>query len=403
MTKMKTETRKTRQKIVWVDDNMTNLSTGGKMLKTFYEVHPASSAEKLFEYLERFIPDLILLDVEMEMEMEMPGIDGYEAIRRLKNTETSAEIPVIVLTDKSDAGRELEGLGLGAVDYLSKPFPAPLLLRRIEAHLQLAAQQKELKTHNENLQAIISKKTQQVIDLQNAVLSIVAELVEFKDKVTGGHVSRAQKYLKCLVEELQEEDIYTREISGWNLDLLISSAQLHDVGKIAISDVLLNKPDKLDTQEFERMKMHVAIGVDAIERMEELTAEHEFLRYAKVIAGTHHEKWDGSGYPMGLSGENIPLEGRLMAIADVYDALISARPYKKSLSAAEAEKIIEAGRGTHFDPVLVDVFHRISDRFAEIVRQDKNESHMSELRNEIGIGTENDGKILMFAQQCAVG
>ncbi|MDR1960767.1 MAG: response regulator [Gracilibacteraceae bacterium] len=350
-----------RQKIILVDDNITNLSIGKNMLKAYYEVYTAPSAEKMFECLERFMPELILLDIEM------PGMDGYEAIRRLKNTAALADLPVIFLTAKNDEGSELEGLNLGAVDYVSKPFSAPLLHKRIETHLLLAAQKKQLQNHNHRLQATVLEKTKRLVELENAVIGIVAEMVEFKDSVTGGHVLRTQKYLQLLIEKLMEENIYTEEFSGWNLDYLLSSAQLHDVGKIAISDTILNKPGKLNDEEYEKMKTHVLIGVNAIERIEERTAEHEFLRHAKIIAGTHHEKWDGTGYPWGLRGLRIPLEGRLMAIADVYDALISERPYKKAFSAAEAESIIEDGRNRHFDPVLVDLFHMVSDQFAEIV------------------------------------
>jgi putative two-component system response regulator len=365
-----TEMEGVRQKIVLVDDNLTNLTMGRNMLKAFYEVYPAPSARKLFECLTRLIPDLILLDIEM------PEIDGYEAIRRLKSTPAFADIPVIFLTAKSDVGSELEGLSLGAVDYVSKPFSAPLLLRRIETHLQLAAQKKELKTHNDSLQATVSEKNQQLLDLESSVLNIVAELVEFRDSVTGGHVSRTQQYLRCLIEELGRRGVYERDISGWDIDLLICSARLHDVGKIAISDTLLNKPGELSEEEFETMKTHVTIGLDIIERMEKLSGDHEFWGYAKVIAGTHHEKWDGSGYPNGLAGEDIPLEGRLMAIADVYDALISARPYKESIDAAKAKEIIESGRGRHFEPALVDVFHNVSYRFEEIVTQHRDGAKM---------------------------
>jgi putative two-component system response regulator len=339
---------------------MANLSMGKNMLKTFYEVYPVPSAEKLFECLERFIPDLILLDIEM------PIMNGYETVKRLKETVRFSDIPVIFLTAKNDEGSELEGLSLGAVDYVSKPFSAPLLMKRLETHLLLAAQKKELKLRNDNLQALISQKTKQIINLENAVLSIVAELVEFRDSITGGHVLRTQKYLKYLIEGMMEKNVYTEEINGWDLEFLLSSAKLHDVGKIAISDTILNKPGKLTEEEFETMKTHVIIGVDAIERIEATTAANEFLHHAKIIAGTHHEKWDGSGYPWGLSGRNIPLEGRLMAIADVYDALISVRPYKQPLTTMEAEHIIEIGRGKHFDPVLVDIFHMVSDRFAEV-------------------------------------
>lgn len=350
-----------RQKIILVDDNMSNLTIGKNMLKTFYEVYPVPSAAKLFECLERFIPDLILLDIEM------PEVDGYEAIKRLKSTPEYADVPVIFVTAKNDEGSELKGLNLGAIDYVSKPFSAPLLLKRIETHLLLALQKKELKRRNDSLQATVSIKTQQIISLENAVLNIVAELVEFRDSVTGGHVTRTQRYLGCLIDKLLEENIYTNDVLDWDVDFLLPSAQLHDVGKIAISDVILNKPGKLTPEEFEKIKTHVTIGVDAIERIEENTEEHAFLRHAKIIAGTHHEKWDGSGYPLGLSGDNIPLEGRLMAIADVYDALISERPYKPPLSISQAEEIMEEGRGSHFDPALIDIFHKVSGQFANIV------------------------------------
>ncbi|MDR1603898.1 MAG: response regulator [Gracilibacteraceae bacterium] len=350
-----------RHKIILVDDNMTNLTIGKNMLKPYYEVYPVPSGEKLFHCLEKFIPEIILLDIAM------PEMDGYEAIRRLKSIPAYAGIPVIFLTARSDEGSELEGLNLGAVDYILKPFSAPLLRKRIETHILLAAQTKQLRRQNASLQTTVREKSKRLAEMENAVIGIVAELVEFRDSVTGGHVLRTQHYLELLIEKLLEENIYVEEFSGWNLDFLLTSAQLHDVGKIAISDTILNKPAKLTNEEFETMKTHVLIGVNAIERMEERTAEHEFLRHAKVIAGTHHEKWDGTGYPYGLRQKNIPLEGRLMAIADVYDALISERPYKRAFSPSEAEDIIEEGRGRHFDPTLVDLFHKVSGQFAEIV------------------------------------
>jgi putative two-component system response regulator len=359
-----------RQKIILVDDNMTSLTIGKNMLKAYYEVYPAPSGEKLFQCLEKFVPELILLDVAM------PEMDGYEVIRRLKSTPAYAGIPVIFLTAQTGGNRELEGLNLGAVDYILKPLSTPLLRKRIENHLLLVSQAKQLRRQNDSLQTIVLEKSKRLAEMENAVISIVAELVEFRDSVTGGHVLRTQRYLELLIEKLIEENIYTEEFSGWNLDYLLPSAQLHDVGKIAISDSILNKPGKLTYEEFEKMKTHVQIGVNAIERMQERTAEHEFLRHAKIIAGTHHEKWDGAGYPYGLREKNIPLEGRLMAIADVYDALISERPYKKAFTPAQAEDIIEDGRGRHFDPVLVDLFHQVSGQFAEIVAQHQNESQV---------------------------
>jgi putative two-component system response regulator len=352
-----------RQKIMLVDDNMANLAMGKNMLKDAYEVYAIPSAAKLFEILEHVTPDLILLDIMM------PEMDGYEAIRQLKADSNRADIPVIFLTSKTDERSELEGLSLGAIDYVAKPFSAPLLLKRIENHLLIVSQRKELKNYNDNLQEMVRSKTGQVVALQNAVLSTVAEMVEFRDNMTGGHVTRTQMYLDLLVNTLLNEKIYADEVSSWDLDFLVPSAQLHDVGKVAISDAILNKPGKLTPEEFEEMKKHVTIGVEAIDRIAKKTRGHAFLRHARVIAGTHHEKWDGSGYPAGLREREIPLEGRLMAIADVYDALISKRPYKQPLSAREAERIIEAGRGTHFDPVLIDVFRMVSAYFAVIAEE----------------------------------
>ncbi|MCL1818030.1 MAG: response regulator [Spirochaetaceae bacterium] len=360
----------TRHKIIMVDDNMANLTMGRNMLKTFYEVYPAPSAVKLFEILENVLPDLVLLDIDM------PEINGYEAIKRMKADSRFADIPVIFLTAMSDESSELEGFDLGAVDYISKPFSGPRLLKRIANHLLIVQQRKDLlasraalKDYADNLEIKVSEKTHEVINLQNSVLATVADLVEFRDKLTGGHVARTTLYLKALTEELVREKIYADEIKEWNMDFFLSSAQLHDVGKIAITDNILNKPGKLTPEEFEIMKTHVTVGVDAIERIMHNTEEHAFLNHAFLVAGSHHEKWDGTGYPVGLKGKNIPLEGRLMAIADVYDALISERPYKKAFPHGESCKIIEDSAGTHFDPALVDIFREIKGEFERVVKE----------------------------------
>ena len=359
-----------RNKIILVDDNMANLAVGRNLLKVYYEVFPAPSAAKLFEILDNVNPDLILLDIEM------PEIDGYEAIKRLKSDTRFSDIPVIFLTSKTDEGSELEGLSLGAVDYVSKPFSGPLLLKRIENHLLIARQKKvllanqvALQDYADNLEVKVREKTSEVVNLQNTVLNTVADLVEFRDGCTGGHTSRTKLYLEAMINELTKEKIYEEEVSRWDKDILLSSVQLHDVGKIAITDLILNKPDKLTPEEFEVMKTHVTIGVDAIKRIIGNTKEHDFLRHALLIAGTHHEKWDGSGYPVGLKGENIPLEGRLMAVVDVYDALISERPYKKAFTHEEANKIIVDGAGKHFDPVLADVYRNVAVEFAKIAKE----------------------------------
>ena len=358
-----------RDRIILVDDNIANLDQGRSILRTFYEVFPAESAAKLFEILENALPALILLDVDM------PGMNGYEAIRKLKADERFADIPVIFLTAKSDVHSEREGFDLGAVDYITKPFSPPLLLKRIENQIAIARKTKDLQAsreklteYAENLKAMVQEKTEEVLELQNAVLATVADLVEFRDNSTGGHIMRTQRYMKVFVDKLLQDSAYKVEISKWDIDFFIQSVQLHDVGKIAISDLILNKPGKLTPEEFAIMKNHVTAGVDAIERILRNTKKHAFLDYALVICGTHHERWDGTGYPVGLKGYNIPLEGRLMAIVDVYDALISNRSYKTKLSHGEACRIIEEGSGTYFDPVLVEVFRSVEDEFARITQ-----------------------------------
>ena len=349
-----------RKKIIAVDDALTNLTALKNILKPLYETYTASSATKMFELLTKFKPDLILLDVEM------PELNGYEATQFLKNNKDYKDIPIIFVTSKNDAESEIEGLELGAVDYIYKPYAAPLLLKRIETHLTLAEHKTELQEFNTSMQKKLVAKMSQVLELQNAVINIVADLVEYRDGATGGHISRTKKYLQHLIDRLMEEDIYGDMISAWDMEFLLLSSQLHDVGKIAISDSILKKPSKLTDEEFTIMKTHTQVGVDAINQMERQTTDDRFFQYAKIFAGTHHEKWDGSGYPYGLKGIDIPLEGRLMAVVDVYDALVSARPYKEPFTPDKAAEIIEEGRGTHFDPQLVDVFKTISDEFATI-------------------------------------
>jgi putative two-component system response regulator len=324
----------------------------------------------MFEILEETAPALILLDIDM------PEMNGYEALKVLKSDARYSEIPVIFVTAKDDADSELEGFDLGAADYITKPFNPPLLIKRIEKELVFISQkeelfnaQAELRAYTENLEGIIQEKANRINHMQNSVLSTVVEMVEFRDKYTGGHVKRTQLYLKALLNEMILEGIYTEEISGWVIDSILQAAMLHDVGKIAVPDVILGKNAKLTEDEFDDMKVHVTAGVDVIEKVITDTKDDMFLTHAIRIAGTHHEKWDGSGYPMGLKGKNIPLEGRLMAVADVYDALISKRQYKDPLPHKKACAIIEEGAGTHFDPVLVDVFRSVKDEFDRIANE----------------------------------
>lgn len=350
--------------IVLVDDNPSNLRIGKNVLAEKYSVATAPSAEKMFALLENNRPALILLDIDM------PGMDGYEAIKILKSRPEQKNIPVIFLTAKTESNDELEGLSLGAIDYIIKPFQPPLLLKRIEVHLLVEAQKKtlekqaaELQNFNDNLQKMVDAKTKTVLVLQNAILKTVADLVECRDDITGGHIERTQRGVSLLIHALRENGPYQEEALDWNVELLLQSSQLHDVGKIAISDRILKKPGPLTSEEFEEMKKHTSFGIRVIGQIEAVAEESDFLHYAKIFAGTHHEKWDGTGYPLGLQAETIPLSGRIMAIADVYDALTSERPYKKAFSHEEAVIAIQNGKGKQFDPALIEVFTRIADQF----------------------------------------
>ena len=347
-----------RKTIFIVDDDMTNLTVGADTLSVLYNVFTFSSGKLLLKKLEKFIPDLILLDVDM------PGMDGYEVIRQLKGNTGTSHIPVIFLTAKSDFESEMEGLSLGAIDYIFKPFSPPLLQKRIEIHLLVESQKTELQNFNMNLREMVDAKTRTVVELQNAFLNTMIRLVDRRDDFTGCHIERTQRYMYILLSEMLYSDRYREEALSWDLDLVVHSAQLHDIGKIAIRDNILLKPGKLTDEEFDIIKTHTTIGEDAISEIERNTSEHMFLKYAKIFVATHHEKWDGSGYPRGLKGREIPLLGRVMAIVDVYDALISDRPYKKPFSHEEAVAIISAESGTHFDPDLVELFMSVEERLS---------------------------------------
>ncbi|MCL1987221.1 MAG: response regulator [Firmicutes bacterium] len=326
-----------------VDDNDTNLLAAKTALDGFYRTFAMPSAEKMFKLAEKITPDLILLDIEM------PEIDGFEAIRRLKLDEKLKDIPVVFLTLKNDEETEIQGFKLGAIDFVRKPFSAPVLVRRLNSHI--------------DIDKIIKESKQDIRDLHNATISVIADMVENRDHITGGHIERTQLYLKILLDEIIEQKFAPEEMQHWDIELLLPSAQLHDVGKIIVSDLILNKPAKLTDEEFNLIKQHSAEGERIIKKISSKVKDDGFLRHAMAFAGYHHEKWDGSGYPRGLKGKEIPLEGRILAIVDVYDALVSARPYKKALSHENAVDIIKQGNGTHFEPALIDIFSAIEHKF----------------------------------------
>ncbi len=301
----------------------------------------------------------------------MPDMNGYEVIKMLKADARYAGIPVIFVTAKAEEMSELSGLSLGAVDYVTKPFSSAILLKRIENHLIMAKQKTTLSKLNDSLVDILKEKTAQISGLQNLVVKIVTELVEFRGTPPGGHISRTKKYMELLIGRMVKDGVYADEVLTWkDKEFIAASAQLHDIGKIFVSDAILNKPGELSADEFGVVKTHAEKGAAALRQLETNNDEQLFFKYAETIAAAHHEKWDGSGYPQGLKGEDIPLLGRLMAIADVYDALTSVRPYKEAFTPEKSAKIIIEGSGTHFDPALVGLFVKLEDEFAAVAKTD---------------------------------
>ena len=310
---------------------------------------------------------MILLDIMM------PVMDGYEVCRRLKADAATRDIPVVFLTAKADVEDEKRGLELGAVDYITKPISPPVVLARVKIHLALKAHADFLRDKSDFLEAEVSKRTREVLAIQDVTILAMATLAETRDLDTGNHIRRTQHYVKALAEKLRTHPRFASVLTDNYIQMLFKSAPLHDIGKVGIPDRILLKPGRLTPEEFEIMKTHTTLGRDAIEHAEiQLGMPVEFLSTAKEIALSHQEKWDGSGYPQGLAGEAIPLSARLMAVADVYDALISRRVYKNSVPHEQAVAIIQEGRGVHFDPDITDAFvelqetfHAIAARFAD--------------------------------------
>jgi len=349
------------QKTIFVvDDNDTNLAAAREALKSNYRIMTMPSAFKMFAMLEKFTPDLILLDIEM------PEMDGFDALRSLK--ESKADIPVVFLTSISDAQIEARGFQLGVVDFVTKPFSAPVLINRIKTHLEIDELIRERTAQLQQKTAQLQQKTGQLQNLQNAIIFGFADLVESRDENTGGHIERTSIYIQILLDAMIERGIYANDTAQQNRELFISSARLHDVGKIAISDVILNKPGKLTDDEFRIMKTHTVEGERAIEQIASRTDDDEFLKNARLFAGYHHERWDGRGYHRGLAGEEIPLQGRLMAVVDVYDALVSERPYKKPFAPEEAVQIIMDSAGAQFDPLIAEAFYEVRGLFEAVGR-----------------------------------
>lgn len=347
----------TKQKILIVDDTPVNINLLGESLQDNYDLLVATNGHDAIRLAQESpTPDLILLDIMM------PGLDGYEVCKRLKKSVLTAKIPVIFVTAMGENENEAKGFEVGGVDYITKPISPIIVRARVQTHLALYDQNRELEK-----KAV--ERTREIVHTQEVTIYGMAVLAETRDNETGKHIMRTQHYVKALAEHLVEGGKYRDYLDASRINLLYKSAPLHDIGKVGIADSILLKPGKLTDEEFTEMKKHTTYGRDAIVKSEQALGGKStttFLTLAREIAYSHHEKWDGAGYPEGLCGDDIPLSGRLMAVADVYDALISKRVYKDAFSHEKAVSIISEGRGTHFDPDLVDAFVNIQEVFSEI-------------------------------------
>ncbi len=346
-----------KKTILIVDDTPANVSLLNNILKDSYKTKIATNGEKALKLAaSEPSPDLVLLDVMM------PEMDGYEVCERLKSDDVTRDIPVVFLTAKVAVEDETKGLSLGAVDYITKPISPPIVLERVKNHLALKEARDLLQNQNRILEEKVQERTRQLDELHDVAMEAMGALAESRDPETGNHIRRTQLYVKLLAEALCHHPKFSSFLTPENITQLCKAAPLHDIGKVGVPDAILLKPSKLTEEEFEIMKLHTVYGRDALVAAEKkLTIPSDFLLFAKEIAYSHQEKWDGSGYPEGLAGEDIPISARLMAIADVYDALISRRVYKPPFPHEKAMAIMIEGRGSHFDPDMLDAFVEISE------------------------------------------
>lgn len=358
--------------VVIVDDQLEDLQFLIEMLSADYLVHPFNNARGMLAYLDAERPaDLILLDIVM------PGIDGLNACRMLRARSELDDVPIVFLTSLDSNADEEAGLDAGAVDYITKPFSAAVVKARVRHHVRLSRAIRIIQDMNTWLDHRVSERTaelaQKNLELkrtQDATVQAFSVLLETRDTDTGRHIHRTQHYVRELALAASRRDDFAETLGGGEIETLFSSAALHDIGKVAIPDSILLKPGRLSAEEFEIMKTHTTQGGNAIANAEAILGTRDsFLTHARQIAFSHHERWNGKGYPLGLVSEQIPLSARLMAIADVYDAIISPRSYKSGMSHERAVTILREGRGSDFDPRLIDIFLDIHPRFEEIARQ----------------------------------
>lgn len=347
-------------KVLVVDDNETNLKILKLILeKDNYEIHTTHSPENVIERMETFAPDIILLDINM------PKISGYDLCREIKFSEKYKDIPVIFISALSDAQDIVKGFAMGAVDYVTKPFKSEEVRARVSTHLQIKQLQEELKEYNRSLEKRVQEQVEEITRTQTETIFSLAKLAQSRDDDTGKHLERVQNYCGILASELKNSP-YSQQISDEFINNIKLASPLHDIGKVGIPDSILLKPGKLTDEEFAIMKTHTTIGYDTLKEVHAKFGNNAFIKMGMVIARSHHERYDGNGYPDKIKAQDIPLAARIMSIADVYDALRSKRVYKDAFSQEKSTAIILEGSSTQFDPVLVDAFERVKDKFYEI-------------------------------------
>jgi len=351
-----------QETIMIVDDTPANLKLLTEMLQgEGYRVLALPDGKKALAAAAKRPPDLILLDITM------PEMNGFEACEKLKADPALRDIPVIFISALTETADKVKAFLAGGVDYVTKPFQFEEVHARVRTHLRLCALQLELNRQNQHLERLVKDKVAEISDSQLATIVALANLAESRDENTGAHIERTQALCRLLANALRADPRHAGGITDAFVESVYHAAPLHDVGKVGISDSILLKPGKLTEAEFEVMKTHATIGADTLQSARRKYPRNVLLNMGIAIARSHHEHWDGSGYPDGLAGEDIPLSARVMAVADVYDALRSKRPYKKPFTHAEAAKVIEDGAGTHFDPALVEAFKTVAARFDEVL------------------------------------
>lgn len=337
--------------ILVVDDVPANLTLLSGMLKEKgHRVRPVPSGKLALKAVEREAPDLILLDINM------PEMDGYEVCQKLKQDVRFRDIPVIFISALAETLDKVKAFGSGGVDYVTKPFQFEEVEARVETHLKL-------RRYQVNLEQLVKKQVAEISASQLATIFALSKLAESRDRETGKHLERVQVYCKMLAERLGSEPPYDKLIGKDFINNIFNASPLHDIGKVAIPDRVLLKPTMLTPDELEIIKNHTVVGAATIEAVKEIYPQNTFLEMGIAIARSHHECWDGSGYPDGLKGERIPLAARIMAVADVYDALRSKRCYKEPISSNKCSEIIKHNSGTHFDPSLVAAFLGLKEEF----------------------------------------